>query len=92
MYLCMYVYILTQLSLTLTLQDSVFELINKHTTHTWVEERVVLRHYRVCCRLIRAVLGNLRLKGLRAQVVKAEKKADLIMQTLPTDTRRVLCT
>lgn len=92
MYVCIYVCIYTNSTLTLPLQDSVFELVNKHTTHTWVEERVVLRHYRVCCRLIRAVLGNLRLKGLRAQVVKAEKRADLIMQTVPTDTRRVLCT
>lgn len=74
------------------LQELVFEITNKPTTHTWVEERIVLRHYRFCVRLIAAILTNLRLKHLRAVVAKVEKQAERIMKTVPRGANRLLCT
>lgn len=69
-----------------------FELINKPTTHTYVEEKVVLRHYRNCTRLVRAVLGHLKLRSLRSVVAKAEKKVEEILQAVPTGGQRTPCT
>jgi hypothetical protein len=66
--------------------------VNKPTTHTWVEEKVVLRHYRACTRLIRAVLGNLKLRSLRSVVLKVEKKVDAILKSVPTGANRLACT
>ena len=69
-----------------------FEITNKPTTHTWVEERVVLRLYRLCVRMIAATLSNLRLKHLRALVSKVEKQVDRIMKAVPRGANRLLCT
>ena len=68
-----------------------FELVNKPTTHTWVEEKIVLRHYRNCARLLRAVLGNMRLRSLRSVLTKADKKVELILKTVPTGAHRTPC-
>jgi hypothetical protein len=70
----------------------VFELVNKPTTHTWVEERVVLRHFRNCTHLIGAILSNLRLRSLRYKIAAAEKVADGIIKRLPPSQGRVHCT
>jgi hypothetical protein len=69
----------------------VFELVNKPTTHTYVEEKVVLRHYRACCRLVRAVLGHMKLRSLRMAVVKADRSVEEILRTAPTG-QRTPCT
>lgn len=68
-----------------------FELINKPTTHTYVEEKVVLRHYRLCTRLIRAALGLMKLRSMRSVVVKVERRVEEILRTVPAG-QRTLCT
>lgn len=76
----------------LSLQEMVFELMNKHTTHTWVEERVVLRYYKNCVRVLGAMLGILKLRSLRSVVTKAEKQVEAIMRSAPHGHGRPLCT
>jgi hypothetical protein len=70
----------------------VFELINKPTTHTYMEEKVVLRHFRNCARLIRGVLASLKLRSLRNVVARAEKSVEAILKTVPSGSHRTLCT
>ncbi len=74
------------------MQDSVLELVNKPTTHTYAEEKVVLKHFRNCTRLIRGVLGSLKLRSLRNVVARAEKSVDAILKTVPAGSHRLLCT
>jgi len=72
----------------------VFELINKPTTHTYLEERVVLRHYTNTARVVCAVLHTLRLKYLRNVVYKALKQCEEIVRgvvVVPGQPRQ-LCT
>lgn len=57
-----------------------YELIGKPTTHTWVEERVVFKHYRHVTRQITAILKELKLKKLQRTVWEATKRADALMK------------
>lgn len=70
----------------------VFELINKPTTHTYVEERIVLRHYTNAARVVCGVLHALRLKYLRSVVYKALKQCEAIMKSVVPGHNRPLCT
>lgn len=57
-----------------------YELIGKPTTHTWVEERVVYRHYRHVTRMISAILRELKLKKMLRTVQEATKRAESLMK------------
>jgi len=77
-------------------QDCVHELVSKPTTHTWAEERQVLRIYKNTTRLVRAVLGTLRIERLYRMVCRAEQHSDkLLLQetTVQVDkgTKRAQC-
>jgi hypothetical protein len=74
----------------------VHELVSKPTTHTWAEERQVLRIYKNTTRLVRAVLGTLRIERLYRMVCRAEQHSDkLLLQetTVQVDkgTKRAQC-
>jgi len=61
-------------------QENVYELLNKPTTHTFVEEKQAYVVLRDAAALIRSLLAYRRLNGLRDVVVTAEKKAELIVK------------
>ena len=69
------------------MQDNVNELIDKSTTHTWMEERNAFKTLRRASRRIVTILGNLHLKGLRNTIASIEKKADDILEGVSTDQR-----
>ena len=56
-------------------QDCVFELISKRTTHTYVEERQVLRMYIQTTQLLSGIFGVLRLKRLKRSIAATEQVA-----------------
>lgn len=70
----------------------VFELINKHTTHTYVEERVVLRHFTATAYVVCAILHVLKLRHLRSVVFKALRQCEKIMKGVELLQARPLCT
>ena len=71
------------------MQDNVNELIDKSTTHTWMEERNAYKTLRRASRRIVTILGNLHLKGLRNTIASIEKKADeiILLEGVETDQR-----
>ena len=70
------------------MQDNVNELIDKSTTHTWIEERNAYKTLRRASRRIVTILGNLHLKGLRNTIASIEKKADdILLEGVETDQR-----
>ena len=70
-----------------------FELINKPTTHTYVEEKVVLKHYTDVARRVCGVLHVLKLRHLRGVVRKALKQCEEIVKGVVTlGQSRPLCT
>lgn len=73
-------------------QEMVFELINKPTTHTYLEERVVLKHYTHTARVVCGILRTLRLRHLRGVVCKALKQCEEIMRAVVPGQSRPLCT
>lgn len=73
-------------------QEMVFELTNKHTTHTYVEERVVLRHFTATAHVVCAILHVLKLRYLRSVVWKALRQCENIMKGVELMQNRPLCT
>ena len=67
------------------------ELVSKPTTHSWAEERQVLRIYKNTTRLVRAVLSTLRIERLYRSVCGADKHADQLLEAVDKGTKRVLC-
>ena len=57
-------------------RSEIHELIDKPTTHNWVEEREVLRIYQKTTKQVSKVLNHLRLISLRTVVNAAEAKAE----------------
>lgn len=53
--------------------------MSKATTHTWAEERQVLRIYKNTTRLVRAVLGTLRIERLYRSVCEADQHSDQLL-------------
>lgn len=68
------------------------ELIDKPTTHTWVEEAEVFRVLRDAIRRIGAICGTLRLSSMRREITRSEERADRIYSTINSiSQKRVLC-
>lgn len=59
-----------------TAQDNFKEMVNKPTTHTWIEEAKAFKVLRMAVSRIGTVLGNLHLKGLRSRISVIEEKVD----------------
>ncbi len=68
------------------------ELVNKPTTNTWMEEKQVLRQYKMISIKICAILHILKLHKLRNKVLKADHVADDIAKQAIFLNNRIMCT
>ena len=60
-------------------KDNLAELISRATTHTWREERAAYDIMAVAVRRIGVVLGNLKIRSVRACIAAAEARAGAVM-------------
>ena len=65
-------------------QESIFELVNKRTTHTWVEEAKVLKKFRHISHVIGCILKVLKLRKLHRRVFNVGRQADEIFKLTAT--------
>jgi len=73
-----------------TAQENLKELLNKPTTHTWIEEVKAFKVLRLAVRRIGTILGNLHLKGLRSRISSIEEKADAMVKAYADVSNRKL--
>ena len=70
-----------------------YELLNKATTNTWVDERQAFFILRDAAKTIRGYIAYYKFKHLRNYLIKAESKARAIYAPVANDTgkQRDLC-
>lgn len=64
------------------------ELINKQTTSNWSDEKDALAVYKRAAGLIKAMLSEYKMSKMKKFVSDAMKKADYILQLVPTAEQR----
>ena len=79
------------LAMLLIGQESMYELLDKQTTHTWVEEKEAYLLLKGTLRTIRPLLAHLRLRHLYSHVRTVENKAEKVYNRAPSSDSRPMC-
>ncbi len=69
-------------------QESVGELVDKPTTHTWAEEAAALQVLRTAARNMRVICALLKLTTMKNRLLQAEAQADAIASSIPSSTSK----